>query len=115
MDQAGDETTSTTEKPKLLDQVRCAIRTRHYSRRTEEAYVNWIKKFILFHKKRHPAEMGEKEISEFLNHLAVKVNVAASTQNQALCAIVFLYQHVLKRDIGEFENLIWAKRPPKNS
>lgn len=98
---------------KLMDQVRSAIRTKHYSRRTEEAYVNWIKKFILFHKKRHPAEMGEKEISEFLSHLAVKGNVAASTQNQALCAVVFLYKQILNRVIGEFEDLVWAKRPQK--
>jgi len=105
--------TTTTDKPKLLDQVRAAIRTRHYSIRTEEAYVQWIKRFILFHNKHHPKEMGEKEISEFLSHLAIKGNVAASTQNQALCAIVFLYKQVLQKDIGEFENLIWARRPEK--
>jgi len=100
-------------KPKLLDQVRSAIRTRHYSIRTEEAYVNWIRKFILFHNKRHPAEMGEEEIAQFLNHLATKENVAASTQNQALSGILFLYRTVLDRDIGEIKDLIWAKRPKK--
>ena len=68
-------------KPKLLDQVRAAIRTRHYSRRTEKAYLGWIKRFILFHNKRHPAEMGAVEINQFLSHLALKENVAASTQN----------------------------------
>ena len=82
----------TTTKPKLLDQVREVIRTKHYSFRTEQAYVFWNKRFIFFHKKRHPKEMGEKEINEFLTYLAVKENVSASTQNQALCAIVFLYR-----------------------
>jgi len=100
-------------QPKLLDQVRAKIRTMHYSRRTEEAYINWIKKFIFFHNKRHPVEMGEKEISAFLSHLAVAGNVAASTQNQAMCAIVFLYKRILNKDMGEFKGLIWAKRPAK--
>lgn len=101
----------TKKKPKLLDQVRTALRTLHYSQRTEEAYVNWIKRFILFHNKRYPAEIGEREIQEFLNHLAVNKRVAASTQNQALCAIVFLYHQVLKRNIGDLgHELIWAKK-----
>jgi len=81
----------TTKKPKLLDQVRAAIRTKHYSYRTEQAYVFCIKGFIFFYKKRHPQEMGEKEINEFLTHLAVKETVSPSTQNQALCTVVFLY------------------------
>jgi integron integrase len=113
MEQKNPTISAIPARSKLLDQVRAAIRVKHYSRRTEEAYVSWIKKFILFHKKRNPAEMGEKEIGEFLSHLAVKGNVAASTQNQALCSIVFLYKHVLDKDIGEFENLVWAKRPQK--
>lgn len=100
-------------KPKLLEQVRNAIRTKHYSIRTEEAYVNWIRKFILFHNKRHPAEMAEKEITEFLTYLAVKRNVAAATQNQALCAILFLYKEILKKDIGDLGDLTWAKKPKK--
>ena len=100
-------------KPKLLDQVRSAIRTKHYSIRTEEAYVTWIKRYILFHKKRHPLKMGEKEIGEFLTHLAVKENVSASTQNQALCAIVFLYKYVLKKELGDFTDLAWAKKPKR--
>jgi len=79
------------QKPKLLDQVRDAIRTRHYSYRTEEAYVGWIKRFIFFHHKRHPAEMGPVEITQFLTALAVDRHVSASTQNQALAAILFLY------------------------
>ena len=80
---------------KLLDQVRHKIRVRHLSRRTEEAYVHWIRRFILFHGKRHPRELGRQEISAFLNHLAVERRVAASTQSQALAALLFLYRHVL--------------------
>jgi Phage integrase, N-terminal SAM-like domain len=80
-----------SQKPKLLDQVRQAIRVRHYSLRTEEAYVQWIKRFILFHNKRHSRGMGPAEISQFLSDLAVNHHVAASTQNQALSAILFLY------------------------
>jgi site-specific recombinase XerD len=80
---------------KLLDRVRAAIRARHYSLRTEESYIAWIRRFILFHRKRHPAEMGTAEVNEFLTDLAVKQHVAASTQNQALSAILFLYQVVM--------------------
>ena len=83
---------SDIKQPKLLDQVRNRIRCKHYSIRTEQAYIEWIRKFIFYHGKRHPAEMGENEISAFLTYLAVKRKVAASTQNQALSAIVFLYQ-----------------------
>lgn len=88
------------QKSKLLDQVRAAIRLRHYSLRTEEAYVQWIKRFIFFHDKRHPLDMGEKEITQFLSALAVKGHVSASTQNQALCALLFLYRHVLDQNLG---------------
>jgi hypothetical protein len=84
-------------KPKLLDHVRHAIRARHDSRRTEEVYVMWIKRFIFFHSVRHPAEMGEPEINRFLTDLAANKKVSASTQNQALSALLFLYQHVLNR------------------
>ena len=90
----------TEDKPKLLDQVRQVIRIKHYSLRTEEAYINWIKRFIFFHNKRHPIEMGEKEIGEFITHLAKNEKVSASTQNQALCAIIFLYKNVLKKGFG---------------
>ena len=83
-------------KPKLLEQVRDAIRVKHYSIRTEQAYLHWVRSYILFHKKRHPAEMAEAEISQFLTHLAVDRKVAASTQNQALSALLFLYGQVLK-------------------
>lgn len=100
-------------KPKLLDQVRHALRVKHYSRRTEKSYVDWIYRFIVFHNKRHPAEMGPVEIKRFLTHLAVTGNVAASTQNQALCALLFLYREVLQREIGTVEGIVWAKRPQK--
>lgn len=85
-----------TQAPKLLDQVRAAIQVRHYSIRTEKSYVSWIRQYILFHDKKHPREMGEREVSSFLSHLASKRNVASSTQNQALSAILFLYREVLK-------------------
>jgi hypothetical protein len=77
-------------RPRLLDEVRRIIQLKHYSIRTEQAYVHWIRRFILFHRKRHPREMGPSEVEAFLSHLAVKDNVAASTQNQALNALVFL-------------------------
>ena len=101
------------QQPRLLDRVRIAIRTRHYSLRTEEAYVAWIRRFIFFHNKRHPAEMGEPEINAFLSGLAVKDRVSASTQNQALCALLFLYRHVLEKPFPQLENLIRAKRPTR--
>ncbi len=84
-----------TQPPKLLDQVRDALRLKHYSYRTEESYVSWIKRFILFHHKRHPQDMGSTEVQAFLTHLAVEQRVAASTQNQALSALLFLYREVL--------------------
>ena len=87
------------EKPKLLDQVRRAMRVAHYAIRTEEAYVDWIRRFILYHNKRHPSEMGAAEITEFLTHLAVEGKVAASTQNQALSGLLYLYQQVLKIEL----------------
>jgi len=101
------------QPPKLLDRVRIAIRTRHYSLRTEEAYVGWIRRYIFFHNKPHPQEMGEPEINAFLSHLAVKERVSASTQNQALCGLVFLYRHVLEKPFPTLEKLIRAKRPSR--
>lgn len=98
---------------KLLDQVRHVIRKKHYSIRTEQAYTDWIKKFILFHGKKHPKDMGETEISQYISFLAVKKNVAASTQNQALNAIVFLYKQVLNRELGDFGSMQRAKRSKK--
>jgi len=98
-------------KPRLLDQVRQAIRTRHYSYRTEKAYIYWIKRFIFFHDKRHPAEMGETEIAQFLSSLATDDRVSTSTQNQALNALLFLYNKVLERQIGLIQGVVRAKRP----
>ncbi len=98
-------------QPRLLDRVRHAIRARHYSLRTEEAYVGWIRRYILFHKKRHPAEMGETEINAFVTHLAVEGPVGASTQTQALSALLFLYRHVLEKPLPDLGTVIRAKRP----
>src|SRR5437016_3465534 len=100
-------------KPKLLDQVRDVIRRKHYSIRTEQAYIDWIKRFIIYHGKRHPGDMAEEEVAEFLTHLARDLNVAASTQNQALSALLFLYKEVLKHEIGWLEKVERAKKPPK--
>src|SRR5574337_1268133 len=97
-------------KPKLLDQVRLAIRTRHYSRRTEDAYVGWIKRFIFFHNKRHPAQMSEQEVTRFLSSLAVDFRVSASTQNQAMSALLFLYREVLQHPLPWLDNILHAKR-----
>ena len=94
-----------SDKPKLLDQVRNSLRQRNYSYRTEQTYIGWIKRFILFHKKRHPKDMGEKEIEEYLTFLAVKRKVAPATQSQALSSIIYLYKYILKRDIGEIQAL----------
>ena len=100
-------------QPRLLDRVRDALRVRHYSLRTEQAYTHWIKRFILFHDKRHPESMGEPEITAFLTYLAVQRNVAASTQNQALSAILFLYKQVLKQDLDWLDSIVRAKRPSR--
>jgi len=96
---------------RLLDRVHDAIRVKHYSIRTEEAYVNWIRRFIIFHDKRHPNQMGAAEIEAFLTHLAVKKNVAASTQNQALSALLFLYREVLHKDLDGPIDALRAKKP----
>jgi integron integrase len=101
------------EQPRLLDRLREAVRVRHYSRRTEEAYVMWIRPFILFHGKRHPSEMAGAEIGQFLAHLAVERTVSASTQNQALSAILFLYRHVLRLDPGTVDHVPRAHSPLK--
>jgi integron integrase len=104
-------TNTVEQRPrKLLDRVRDVIRAKHYSYRTEETYVQWIRRYILFHNKRHPSEMGCEEVNAFLTHLAVEDRVAASTQNQALCAILFLYREVLRQEIGLELNAVRAKR-----
>lgn len=100
----------TNTKPKLLDQVRNAIRVRHYSLKTEKSYVYWVRFFIRFSGLRHPSELNEFDVGRFLTFLAVKRNVAASTQNQALNAIVFLYKHVLNRPLGKIANAARAKQ-----
>jgi integron integrase len=98
-------------KPRLLDRVRDEMRVRHMARSTEKVYVSWIRRFILFHGKRHPGEMGKDEVSAFLTHLAVVGNVSASTQNQALSALLFLYREVLKEDFGWLNDVVRANRP----
>src|SRR6266849_7986106 len=101
-------THSQHQPPKLLEQVREVIRARHYSLRTEDTYLRWIKRFILFHGKRHPRQMGGQEVQQFLSYLAMEGHVAASTQSQALSAILFLYQQVLKQDIGWLHDIVRA-------
>lgn len=94
----------------FLLSVQEVIRVRHYSYRTEQTYIGWIKRFILFHNKSHPRTMGAKEVQQFLNYLAVKRKVSSATQNQALNALVFMYRHVLNQPFGELDGLIYAKR-----
>src|SRR2546425_1073549 len=98
---------------KLMDRVRHAIRLRHYSHRTEEAYVYWIRRYIVFHKKRHPSDMGAPEVSAFLEWLAMRQRISASTQNQALCALLFLYREVLRLDIGAIQQVPRARTPTR--
>lgn len=97
-------------KPKLLDQIKIHLRSLHYSKRTEESYINWIKRFILFHNKTHPEKLGKDEIRKFLNYLATERNVSASTQNQALQAILFLYKEIIHKDLGWIDDI---QRPTK--
>jgi integron integrase len=104
---------SNGQPPRLLDRVRAELRVRHRSPRTEKAYVHWIRRFILFHGKRHPERLGEDEVRAFLTHLAVDERVAASTQNQALNALVFLYRDVLQRELGDFSNAVRARTPAR--
>lgn len=101
-----------SKAPKLMEQLRQAIILRGYSVQTERSYAHWIKRYIYFHKKRHPADMAEHEIKQFLNHLVLNRNLAAKTQHQALCAIIFLYKKVLQIDIGELD-LTYSKKPQK--
>jgi integron integrase len=101
----------TFKKPRLFDELRNVARMRHLSLRTEQAYVNWIKRFILFHRKRHPREMGETEIREFISHLAVDGDISASTQTVALSALLFLYRDVLKQQLPYVSNIERAQKP----
>ena len=99
--------------PRLLEQVRARIRFKHYSIRTEQAYVDWIKRFIRFHGNRHPSELSGSEVEQFLTHLAVDLNVAASTQNQAQSALLFLYREVLGQDLRWLDGVVRAKTSPR--
>jgi len=102
---------SQADKPRLIEEVRRKLRTRHYSLRTEQAYVGWIRRFILANGKRHPDGMGEVEVERFLSTLATEGDVAAGTQNQALSALLFLYRHVLRVDLPWMATVVRAKRP----
>lgn len=104
---------ATAPQPKLLDRLREALRSRHYSRRTEQTYCYWVKRFIFFHHVRNPVEMGDPEINAFLTYLAVKENVSSSTQNQVLAALLFIYRHVLGRQIGDLGSVIRARKPQR--
>jgi len=105
--------TRARREPRLLDLLRGQLRIRHRSLSTERSYVGWVKRFIFFHEVRHPREMGKEEVEAFLNHLATDLGVAASTQNQALNALVFLYRFVIEKEIGDLTELIRAKRPAR--
>ena len=105
-----EATKTNSNKIKLLDQVRITLRTNHYSPKTEESYTSWIKQFILFNGKKHPLELGPEEIQKFINFLATEKHVSASTQNQALQGVLYLYKNVLKKEIGWIENIKHATR-----
>jgi len=99
--------------PRFYDCVVEALRSRHYSRRTEEAYLHWIRRFLAFHSGTHPRELAESDVNRFLSHLAVDENVAASTQNQALAGVLFLYQHVLERPLDRVEGVVRGRKPKR--
>jgi len=101
------------KQPKLLEQVKQKIRFLHYSLQTEKSYIHWIRRFILFHNKRHPKDMGGEEVAYFLNYLANKENVSASSQNQALAALIFLYKQVLNIDISDIPEFSYARKPKR--
>lgn len=103
----------TIKSPKLLDQLRDKLRVKHYSIRTEQSYVGWIKRYIFFHDKRHPKEMGARDIEAFLTHLAVEGKVAAATQNLAKSALLFLYREVLEVQLPWLDNITQAKAPKR--
>lgn len=107
------DSTAEKDRPRLLDQVRNALRFRHYSLRTEHTYIYWIKRYIYFHKLRHPREMGAPEVTQFLSNLAVEGNVASSTQNQALAALLFLYKEVLEVELPWMDDIQRSKRPKR--
>lgn len=102
-----------SQSPRLLERLRNEIRLRHMSRRTEEAYLSWVRRYILFHQKRHPSELDGTDVRAFLTYLAADRDVSASTQNQALAAILFLYRHLLGRDLGPLDGIVRAARPKR--
>jgi len=106
-------TSSAAARPNLLDRVRETARVRHLSYRIEQTGVAWVKRFVLFHGKRCPRHMGKCEVEAFLTHPAVHVRVAASTQSQALAAILLLFRHILDQDLGWLENVVRARRPKR--
>ncbi len=108
---ASEPKTVSARLPVLMDQLRAAVRSRHYSSRTEQAYCRWVERFITFHDGLHPAKLGEPEFNAFLTHLAVKEKVSASTQNQALAALLFFYRNIIGREVGELGEVIRARRP----
>lgn len=108
-----DAPTPLPRPPKLLERLRIDLRTRHYSIRTEQAYVDWARRFILFHQKRHPKDMGVIEVEAFLSYLAVERQVSASTQNQAKAAILYLYKQILNIDLPWLDEVVQAKRPQR--
>ena len=110
---AGHPNADAPRPPKLLERMRIHLRTRHYSIRTEEAYIDWVRRFILFHSKRHPGDMGAAEVEAFLSHLAVERHVSASTQNQAKAALLYLYKQVLEIDLPWLNEVVQAKRPKR--
>ena len=112
-DNGNPEMAAAAPRPRLLQQVRDAIRRKHFSPRTEESYVHWIRRFVHFHGKRHPAELGEAGVTAFLNHLARDRHVAAATQNQALSALLFLYREVMNQPLAWLNDLDRAKRPAR--
>lgn len=111
MDILAPAETSSERKPRLLNLLREALVSRHYSRKTEQTYCYWVKRFIRFHGMRHPADMAETEVNAFLSHLAIKEKVSASTQNQALCALLFLYRYVIGYRLGELGEVVRARKP----
>ena len=113
MTSSSDAPTDLPRQPGLLEHMRIHLRTRHYSIRTEQAYLDWVRRFILFHGKRHPREMGAAEVEAFLSHLAVDRQVSASTQNQAKAAILYLYKQVLKIELPWLAEVVQAKRPQR--
>jgi hypothetical protein len=108
-----DAPADSARAPKLMDRPYEAFRSRHYNRRKEQAYGHWVKRFIVFHNVRHPAEMAESEINAFLTHLAVREKVSASTQNQTLAAFLSLYRHVIDHQVGSLGQIIRAHKPER--